>query len=61
MVEELPVGYYLDNFNYVVDFVANQYSDLLRPEELAYRDRFRALTVNRPPSRPLQRGSRSAS
>lgn len=46
MVEELPVGYYLDNFNYVLDFVGIQYEDLLTPEEVDWAHGFRRLSLD---------------
>lgn len=45
MVEELPEGYYLENFHYLLEFVARQYKHLLKDNELAYQSRFRALTT----------------
>ena len=44
MVEELPEGYYLDNFHFLIEFVARQYAHLLNKEELAYSSCFKALT-----------------
>lgn len=44
MVEDLPVGYYLDNFSYVLDYVADRYADILTEEELDYRRRFQVLS-----------------
>ena len=46
MVEALPVGYYLDNFSYVLDFVTTQYADLLTPEEAAFAGSFEALPLD---------------
>ena len=46
MVDELPTGYYLDNFSYVLDYVSSQYVDLLTPEELAYRETFHGLNLD---------------
>lgn len=46
MVEELPVGYYLDNFNTVLDFVASQYADLLSPEETDWHHTFKPLPLD---------------
>jgi hypothetical protein len=46
MVEDLPVGYYLDNFNYVLDFVTAQYEDLLTPEEVGWAHGFRRLSLD---------------
>ena len=45
MVEELPAGYYLDNFQYLLDFVSRQYSHLLTEAELAYATGFCGLPV----------------
>lgn len=44
MVEELPVGYYLDNFSYVLEFVSSQYADLLGDDERAYASTFSSLS-----------------
>ena len=46
MVDDLPSGYYLDNFNFVLDFVCQNYQDILTDEELAYRNRFSDLSVD---------------
>lgn len=46
MVEELPVGYYLDNFNYLLDYVLGQYADLLLPEETAFATGFQTLSLD---------------
>ncbi len=43
MVEELPEGYYLDNFHYLLNFVSEKYSHLLHRDELAYREDFQRL------------------
>ncbi len=43
-VAELSVGYYVDNFRYVLDFVQARYSDILDPAEQAYGRDFAALT-----------------
>ncbi|MBL4679237.1 MAG: VRR-NUC domain-containing protein [Pseudomonadales bacterium] len=39
-MEDLPTGYYLDNFKYLLDFVDEHYSNLLTKEELNYRRDF---------------------
>lgn len=44
MLDELPEGYYLDNFHYLLEFVTRQYAHLLNKEELAYASGFQALT-----------------
>ena len=46
MVEELPVGYYLGNFNHVLDFVSSQYPDLLTTVEIDFAAGFRALSLD---------------
>lgn len=38
---ELPVGYYHDNFNTLVDYVHQQYADLLSDSEVALVERYR--------------------
>ncbi len=40
---ELPDGYYLDNFNSLLDTVCRLYNDLLTPEELAFYSSFKDL------------------
>lgn len=45
MVEELPEGYYLDNFDYLLEFVSRQYAHLLDKDELAYAANFHGLPV----------------
>lgn len=46
MVEPLPVGYYLDNFAGVLDFVTSHYADLLTEAEFAYVEGFRSLDLD---------------
>lgn len=41
--QELPEGYYLENFNYLLDFVARKYEQLLTAEEERYYRTFRSL------------------
>ena len=43
MVDELPEGYYLDNFHYLLNFVSVQYAHLLHSSELAYTRNFQHL------------------
>jgi len=42
-IHELPEGYYLDNFHFLLSFVTNQYSHLLHDDELAYTQQFQHL------------------
>jgi hypothetical protein len=44
MVEELPQGYYLDNFQYLVSFVANRYDDILSDQEKSFVSAFANLS-----------------
>ena len=44
MPDNLPAGYYLDNFQFLLDFVSRQYSQLLSEQEKAFYSSFRALT-----------------
>lgn len=44
MVEELPTGYYLDNFQYLLAFVVERYEDILTGPELEFVDRFSNLS-----------------
>lgn len=44
MVDVLPEGYYLDNFSYLLNFVAKQYSHLLHEHELGYATDFESLS-----------------
>ncbi|MFT7685235.1 MAG: hypothetical protein ACI9FB_000578 [Candidatus Azotimanducaceae bacterium] len=41
-MEDLHTGYYLDNFNFLLNFVAKQYADILTPEEQKYRQVFQS-------------------
>ena len=43
MVEELPEGYYLDNFRYLLEFVSRRYAHLLAEDEIAYAVNFHGL------------------
>ncbi|MBV1879378.1 MAG: VRR-NUC domain-containing protein [Pseudomonadales bacterium] len=45
MAEDLPIGYYLKNFNFLLDFVFQYYDDVLLADELAYRVNFQKLSV----------------
>lgn len=44
MVEELPQGYYLDNFQYLLSFVADRYSDILSEQEQSFIATFAQLS-----------------
>ncbi len=44
MVEDLPQGYYLDNFRYLVQFVVSRYEDILSEDEQRFCREFDALT-----------------
>jgi hypothetical protein len=44
--EELPVGYYLDNFQRILDFVDNHYDDILTAEEKSFSRGFRSLSLD---------------
>ena len=44
MPEDLPEGYYLDNFEYLLDFVRTRYEDLLGDEEKQFCNRFFSLS-----------------
>ncbi|UCG00106.1 MAG: VRR-NUC domain-containing protein [Spirochaetaceae bacterium] len=44
--EELPVGYYLDNFQRILDFVASHYDDVLTTDEKSFSQLFRALSLD---------------
>ena len=46
MVEDLPTGYYLENFNFLLDFVSQNYTDVLSEPELAYRNKFLKLSLD---------------
>ena len=42
----LPVGYYRDNFRFLLAFVVSRYEDLLSPDERDYASTFDRLTLN---------------
>ncbi|MFZ2957732.1 MAG: hypothetical protein WA705_12665, partial [Candidatus Ozemobacteraceae bacterium] len=42
---ELPTGYYLDHFRTLLDTVEDRYGDLLCPEERAFLEKFRDLSL----------------
>jgi hypothetical protein len=44
--EELPVGYYLDNFQRIIDFVDSHYDDILNADEKGFSQSFRSLSVD---------------
>ncbi len=44
--EELPVGYYLDNFQTILDFVDSHYDDILSADEKSFSQLFRSLSVD---------------
>ncbi|MFT7245132.1 MAG: hypothetical protein ACI82A_002497 [Candidatus Azotimanducaceae bacterium] len=44
MVEDLPTGYYLDNFRYLLTFVQGHYADVLSDAELNFCTDFECLT-----------------
>lgn len=44
MPAELPVGYYLRNFEFLLDFVSERYATLLTTEEIEFRKRFFSLS-----------------
>ena len=44
--EELPVGYYLDNFQTILDFVDNHYDDILSADEKSFSTGFRSLSLD---------------
>jgi hypothetical protein len=44
--EELPVGYYLDNFQKILDFVDNHYGDILNTDEKRFSLEFRSLSLD---------------
>ena len=37
MPDELPTGYYLENFEFLLNFVSERYATLLTAEELEFR------------------------
>jgi hypothetical protein len=44
--EELPVGYYLDNFQKILDFVDDHYDDILAADEKSFSTDFRSLSLD---------------
>ena len=50
MADDLPEGYYLDNFTFLLDFVSRRYSNLLSENEKQFHASFQALS---PDSRKL--------
>ena len=44
--EELPVGYYLDNFRRILDFVDDHYRDILNPDEKRFSLDFHSLSLD---------------
>lgn len=44
MPEELPEGYYLENFLFLLNFVEARYRDILSPEETGFCERFPSLS-----------------
>jgi hypothetical protein len=46
MPDDLPEGYYLDNFTFLLDFVSRQYCDLLSEQEKQFYSTFQALTLD---------------
>ena len=44
--EELPVGYYVDNFFAILDFVDNHYDDVLTVDEKTFSRTFRSLSLD---------------
>jgi hypothetical protein len=44
--EELPVGYYLDNFRRILDFVDDHYPDILSADEKRFSLDFHSLSLN---------------
>jgi hypothetical protein len=44
--EELPVGYYLDNFQRILDFVDAHYGDILSPDEKSFSLDFRSMSLD---------------
>ena len=45
LANDLPVGYYRDNFKFLLDFVLARYADLLSPAEQAYASGFGQLSL----------------
>ena len=46
MPDDLPEGYYLDNFTFLLDFVSRQYCHLLSEQEKQFYSTFQALTLD---------------
>jgi hypothetical protein len=46
MPDDLPDGYYLDNFTFLLDFVSRQYCHLLSEQEKNFHSSFQALTLD---------------
>ena len=46
MPDDLPEGYYLDNFTFLLDFVNRQYCHLLSEQEKQFYSTFQALTLD---------------
>jgi len=46
MPDDLPEGYYLDNFTFLLDFVSRQYCHLLSEQEKQFYSTFHALTLD---------------
>ncbi|MBT6890082.1 MAG: VRR-NUC domain-containing protein [Gammaproteobacteria bacterium] len=46
MPDDLPEGYYLDNFTFLLDFVNRQYCHLLSEQEKQFYSTFRTLTLD---------------
>ena len=44
--EELPVGYYLDNFQRILDFIDDNYDDILTADEKHFSQAFRSLSLD---------------
>jgi hypothetical protein len=44
--EELPLGYYLDNFQRILDFVDNHYDDILAEDEKSFSRVFHSLSLD---------------
>ncbi|MFT5012391.1 MAG: tetratricopeptide (TPR) repeat protein [Dinoroseobacter sp.] len=45
MVDDLPTGYYLDNFQYLIEFVQNRYTDILSDSETGFCRAFGGLDL----------------
>ncbi|MBT5152875.1 MAG: VRR-NUC domain-containing protein, partial [Gammaproteobacteria bacterium] len=46
MPDDLPEGYYLDNFTFLLDFVNRQYCHLLSEQEKQFYSTFQTLTLD---------------